>query len=116
MLLKLNPEVRYCMQHAHDCAERAKREPEPKLRREFFDMETRWLKLARSYQFVDQLTAFTTHNAQKRALLSERLIRLRNRMDEIEGAAGSKAPGGQEEDPINKSPGQTKPGRVPDEG
>ena len=116
MLLKLTPEVRHCMQHAQDCAERAKCEPDPKLRRDYFDMELRWLKLARSYQFVDQLSAFTSHNAQKRAALSERLVRLRSRMDEIEGAAGSKAPGSQEEDPINKSPGQTRPGQVSDEG
>jgi hypothetical protein len=116
MLLKLTPEVRYCMMHAQDCAERAKSEPDPKLQRDFLDMESRWLKLARSYQFVDQLTAFTSHNVQKRALLSERLAKLRSRMDEIEGAAGSKAPGNQEGDLINKNPGQKGPGLVSDEG
>ena len=46
-------------------------------------MELRWLKLGRSYQFVDQLSAFTTYNAQQHGMLSERLQGLRARMDEI---------------------------------
>jgi hypothetical protein len=83
MLQKVSPEVRYCLQHAEDCAGRAKREADPWLRRDFFDMESRWLTLARSYQLVDQLNVFTSHNAQERRTLSERLQRLRTRMDEI---------------------------------
>jgi hypothetical protein len=71
------------MQHAEDCAERGRREPDPLLRCDFFDMELRWLKLGRSYQFVDQLSAFTTYNAQQHGMLSERLQGLRARMDEI---------------------------------
>jgi hypothetical protein len=86
-----------------------------KRRRDYFDMETRWLKLARSYQFVDQLKDFTSHNALKRTALTERLVRLRSRMDEIEGAAGSRPPGDQEGDPINKSPGRKGPRQVSDE-
>jgi hypothetical protein len=118
MLQNLSPEVRYCMQHAEGCAERAKREPDPKLRRDFFDLELRWLKLARSYQFTDQLRDFTSHNAQQRAALTERLVRLRSRMDEIDDAAGYKPPGCQQEDAqsINKGPGHTGPGQVSDEG
>jgi len=84
MLQKVSPEVKYCLQHAEDCAERARGEPDPLLCRDFFDMEMRWLKLARSYQFVDQLNAFTSYNAQQRGALSDRLVRLRSRMDEID--------------------------------
>jgi hypothetical protein len=79
MLQNLSPEVRYCLRHAEDCAERARREPDASLQRDFFDMETRWLKLARSYQFLDQLNDFTSYNAQQRRTLSERLQRLRGR-------------------------------------
>jgi len=60
-----------------ECAKRAKLEPNPALQRDFIDMEARWLKLARSYQFAEQLQTFTSHNEGQRTLLSERLERLR---------------------------------------
>jgi len=84
MLHHLSPEVRYCLQQAEDCTERARCELDPRLRREFFDMELRWLKLARGYQFVDQLNAFTSYNAEQRRALSERMQRLKTRMDEFD--------------------------------
>ncbi len=84
MLQNLSPEVSYCLQRAEDCRERARRETNPLLRRDFFDMELRWLKLARSYQFVDQLSAFTAYNAQQRGALSERLERLKQVMNDID--------------------------------
>jgi hypothetical protein len=48
------------------------------------NMEMRWLSLARSYQFVDQLIASTSDDAQQRGALSERLELLRIRMDQID--------------------------------
>lgn len=53
MLQNLSAEIRECLRCAEDCAARAEREPNTSLRRDFFDMELRWLKLARSYQFAD---------------------------------------------------------------
>jgi hypothetical protein len=41
---------------------RAKIERDPSLVRDFLDMERRWLKLARSYQFSEQLETFHKHN------------------------------------------------------
>jgi hypothetical protein len=76
MLQDLSPEVRECLRHAEDCAQRAKIEPNPTVQRDFFDMERRWLKLARSYQYLEQLSSFTAHNQQLRASLSERLKQL----------------------------------------
>jgi hypothetical protein len=54
----------------------AKIEPNPAVQRDFFDMERRWLKLARGYQYLEQLSSFTAENQQLRASLSERLKQL----------------------------------------
>jgi hypothetical protein len=76
MLENLSEQVRECLRRAEDCAERVKREPNPSLKRDFLEMEGRWLKLARSYQFMEQLSSFTTYNNQKQTELSARLEQL----------------------------------------
>jgi hypothetical protein len=48
MLENLDQEVRECLRRAEESAERAKRAPNPDIRRDFLEMEGRWLKLARS--------------------------------------------------------------------
>jgi hypothetical protein len=75
-MLRLSEQVRECLWHADDCAERAKREPNPDIKREFLEIENRWLKQACSYELLEQLALFTTHNNQNRAELSRRLARL----------------------------------------
>ena len=62
MLENLSEQVRDCLRRAEDCAERAKREPNPSFKCDLLEMERRWLKLARSYQFLEQLSSFTTYN------------------------------------------------------
>jgi hypothetical protein len=59
------------------------REPNPSLSRDLFDMEVRWLSLARCYQFVNQLIA-SSENAQQRGAVSERLKHLRIRIDQAD--------------------------------
>ena len=76
MLQNLSSNVRECLQRAKECAERAKHAQNPALQRDFIDMEARWLKLARSNQFSEQLQTFTSHNEGQRTLISERLERL----------------------------------------
>src|SRR5215475_7589367 len=76
MLQNVNQQVLECLRRADDCAERAKREPNPSLQQDFLEMENRWLKLARSYQFLEQLGLFTAHNNQRRSELSRRLGQL----------------------------------------
>ena len=66
MLQNLSQQVRECLQHAEDCAHRAKIEPDPNLARDFVDMERRWLGLARSWQFSEQLDTFSKHNKKPR--------------------------------------------------
>jgi hypothetical protein len=67
------------LRRAEDCAERARCEPNPALQRDFFDMELRWLRLARTYQLAGQLRTFTSHNDQQRGELTERLEQLRRK-------------------------------------
>jgi hypothetical protein len=76
MLQNLSSEVIQCLNNAEDCAKRAKDEPDPKLRRDYFEMELRWLKLAHSYQYAEQLQTFTTHNKQRSRALTQRLEEL----------------------------------------
>jgi hypothetical protein len=55
MLQNLSQQVRECLRHAEDCAQRTKIEHNPNSQRGFIEMERRWLGLARSYQFSESL-------------------------------------------------------------
>jgi len=75
MLNSLSQQVRECMLKAEDCAHRAKIERDPSLVRDFLDMERRWLRLARSYQFSEQLEAFSRHDKKRQDDAAEILDR-----------------------------------------
>ena len=62
MLQHLSKQVRDCLQRAEECAYRANTEGDPGLARDYLEMERRWLSLARSYQFSEQLQSFSNHN------------------------------------------------------
>ena len=76
MLQNVSKEVREYLQHAEDCAHRAKIESDPNLRRDYLMMERRWLSLARSYQFSEQLDTFSHHSNKRRNEADEALNRL----------------------------------------
>lgn len=59
MLQKLSEEIADCYRHASHCRERAKEALDPATKRDFLDMEWRWLSLARSYEFAERLSDFT---------------------------------------------------------
>ena len=65
MLQNLSKQVSDCMQRAEECAYRAKIEGDPGLARDYLEMERRWLSLARSYQFSEQLQSFSNHNKKR---------------------------------------------------
>jgi hypothetical protein len=71
--------ARECLSHAEECAARAKIEPHPAIKRDFIDMELRWLQLARSYQFLDQLRTFSAEHDKQRGEVSARLERLKGK-------------------------------------
>jgi hypothetical protein len=55
MLKVLSEDVRECYQRAEECARQAKAQLNPELRRDFLDLELRWLKLARSYEVSERV-------------------------------------------------------------
>jgi hypothetical protein len=55
MLQKLTEEIAECYAQASHCRERAKQALDPSIKRDFLDMERRWLSLARSYEFAERL-------------------------------------------------------------
>jgi hypothetical protein len=58
MLENLSEEIRGCLRYAAECARKAKESSKPNLREDFLEMERRWLQLAHSYQFAQQLKRF----------------------------------------------------------
>jgi len=81
MLHNLSSEAAECMRHAEDCAARARHEPDPKLRRDLFDMELRWRKLAPSYQLAEQLQTVTSPSKQGNGELTNRLAQLKRKLE-----------------------------------
>ena len=56
MLVRLSQRVAYCLERARVCGEKARAAPDSSVdRREFSDLEVRWLMLARSYEFSEKL-------------------------------------------------------------
>jgi hypothetical protein len=59
MLNNLSEQIRQCLQHANDCELKAAAQTDPKLKQDFLEMEQRWLRLARSYEFTERLGDFS---------------------------------------------------------
>jgi hypothetical protein len=55
MLESVSELIRECRQHAEDCERKAAAITDPRLKKEFLDMEQRWLRLVRSYEFTERL-------------------------------------------------------------
>jgi hypothetical protein len=59
MLQKLTEEIAECYANASHCRKRAKEAVDPSIKRDFLDMEWRWLSFAHSYEFAERLSNFT---------------------------------------------------------
>jgi hypothetical protein len=59
MLQKLTGEIAECYHHASECRARAKQALDAKSKRDFLEMERRWVSLAHNYEFAERLSAFT---------------------------------------------------------
>jgi hypothetical protein len=56
MLVRLSQRIAYCLERARTCGEKARAAPSSSAdRRDFSDLEVRWLMLARSYEFSERL-------------------------------------------------------------
>jgi hypothetical protein len=58
MLLRVAENVRQCLEYAVEAHECARSELNAERKAEFYKMELRWLRLAESYRFVEQLELF----------------------------------------------------------
>jgi hypothetical protein len=65
MLQKLDGEIRECYRHAAECSRSADQNHDLFKKKDFLDMEKRWLCLARSYEFCG--TAVEFHRACQKA-------------------------------------------------
>jgi hypothetical protein len=59
MLNNMSEQIRECLRHAEDCARQAVAQTCPNLKKDFLDMERRWLFLASSYEFTERVTDFS---------------------------------------------------------
>jgi hypothetical protein len=63
VLDNLSEEVRECLQHAEDCARKAAAYPDgSQLRQDFLKLKERWLALARSFEYGEQLDSFSENS------------------------------------------------------
>ena len=58
MLQKTQEDVAYCYQRAEESRRMGARETDPARRQKYSAMETRWIELAISYQFAQQLNTY----------------------------------------------------------
>ena len=65
MLNNLSEHVRECLRHAEECAQKAAAQSDPTLKKDFLDMERRWLSLARSYELSERLTDFSAETKRQ---------------------------------------------------
>ncbi len=65
MLNNVSEQIRECLRHAEDCARQAAAQSCPNLKKDFLDMERRWLFLARSYEFTERVTDFSAETKRK---------------------------------------------------
>ena len=59
MLQRLSSEIRECYRHAAEARQKAEATTHLPTKAEYEDVERRWLSLARSYEFSEQLARFT---------------------------------------------------------
>ena len=65
MLNNLSEQIRECLQHAEECARAAAELPNSSpSRQDFLQLEKRWLELAGSIEFGEQLDGFTKNSAK----------------------------------------------------
>ena len=74
MFVTLSSEARECRLYAEHCADRAQLQSDPQLRKDYLEMQRRWLALARSYEFAEQLeflSAVEARNKEARRIFED---------------------------------------------
>jgi hypothetical protein len=67
VLDNVSKQIRECLEHAGECAQKAAELPSGSpFRQDFLQLEKRWLELARSIEFGEQLDSFTKNSSEPR--------------------------------------------------
>jgi hypothetical protein len=66
MLQNLSGEIRECLRRAEECRRLAEAALIESTKTDYLEMEQRWLNLARSYEFSERLSRFTTTASSER--------------------------------------------------
>ena len=73
MFVTFSSEARECRLYAEHCADRARLQSDPQLRKDYLEMQRRWLALARSYEFAEQLEFLSAVEARIEVLCAKRI-------------------------------------------
>jgi len=58
-------QIRECLRHAEECAQKAAELPDDsRFRQDFIQLEQRWLEMARSIEFGEQLNTFSKNSSK----------------------------------------------------
>jgi hypothetical protein len=71
----ISVQARECRQYAEHCAQNAQKQSDPEVRQSYLEMQRRWLGLARSYEFSEQLeflSAVEMKNRNVRSMIEAR--------------------------------------------
>jgi hypothetical protein len=74
MVVTFSSEARECSLYAEHCADRARLQSDPELRKDYLEMRRRWLALARSYEFAEHLeflSAVEARNKEARRIFED---------------------------------------------
>jgi hypothetical protein len=74
MFVSVSREASECRLYAEHCADKARLQSDPQLRQCFLEMQRRWLSLARSYEFAEQLeflSAVEERNKEARLIIKD---------------------------------------------
>jgi hypothetical protein len=63
-------QARECRQYAEQCARSAQSQSDPQVRQSYLEMQKRWLGLASSYEFSEQLEFLSSVELKNRELRS----------------------------------------------
>jgi hypothetical protein len=69
-MLPISVQAQECREYAEHCAQSARNQLDPQIRQSYLEMQRRWLGLARSYEFSDQLDFISSIEMKNRDVRS----------------------------------------------
>jgi hypothetical protein len=75
MSLRVSEQIRECLGHAAEAAERARREADPERKAAFLDMERRWMLLVESFRRAEQVQRFIDDGKTQRSAAALSVVR-----------------------------------------